>query len=416
MGSRTDVRTPPDQGARLEDASNRSELAEGWVAVSGTVYTQSRALGGSLAALSLLSALWWLMPPTPLGDGANVMALLPFVGFFVGLVLYVERPLEGAVSVGHRSVRVVRGGRAKEIAVVRAASYAANGEALVRFETARGRRLSIRCDEAELDRLLRASGLDVLQCRFGASVGAPWWVRMMLAVVAGCVGACVVAMIGLSALAVVIGGIGAMLLGALLTRPSRIEQGIDGVARTGTAAWSLAWPDVASVVIEHSQIAIRASNGATHTAQAATVIPSTIPSRDLNLDLLLLMGRVERAFAQVRSTPRLPESLRSLARNGRAVTLWLDELRALCAADAPFRTVGVDQEQLARALVHPACPADLRFACALILCERWPSHWRPCVREVADACVVAATRRALAAVSDGASRATLLARMSALDT
>lgn len=414
MGSRTDVRPRDRERAALESTPESSALAEGWVAVRGTVHTQSRGFGGALAACSLLSALWIALHASR-ADASTALVLLPFIGVLAGLVLHSARAVDGAVWVGHRAVRVVHKGRVRQVPIVRAASYSAQGEGLLRLETARGQRFSIRCDEQELDRLLRASALDALESRGGASAGLLLWSRFALAVGAGSGGLAVAALLGLGDQTLAAGGIVGILLGAWLTRPSTIEQGLDGVASSGRNRWSLPWSNVASVVIDRSALVIRARNGATYTAQAATSLPSVVSNRYVDLDLLLLMGRVERAFAQVKSAPPLPESLSTLARNARPVPRWIEHLSLSGPSDAPFRSANVESELLARALVHPACAPDVRVACAWILCAREPAYWRPRVREVAEACVVVSTRRALEAVSNGAPFAVLWARVCELE-
>lgn len=415
MGSRTEVRARDDARALTAEPSDGG-LAEGWVAVTGEVRTQSRTVATAVAVVSLVAAALIVALIDRLGEWAAVTALLPFVGVFAALALYSERPLRGAVTVGHRAVRVAREGREREIPIVCASSYSAYGESLVRLETAGGERVSIRCDEVEAERLLLASGVDALQSRSGALLGAGPWVRFTVATVAGCVAMLFVAMFVRSELGLALGALCGGFVGFSWWRPTRIEQGLDGIAKTGRRGWRYAWTRIETIKIEGSSVVVRTVNGATHAIEAATVVPSTIPSRSVDLELLLLMGRAERAFLLLKSTPKLPDELRPLARNGRPIEGWLDALRALCARDAPFRSVGVDREQLARALVHPLCEPDLRFACAWILCERWPDEWRSRVREVADACVVVSTRRALVAASEGASRATLLARIGELET
>ncbi len=147
MGSRTEVRARDDARALTAEPSDGG-LAEGWVAVTGEVRTQSRTLGGTVVVLSLVAAALLVALIDHLGARSAVAALQPFVGFFAGLALYGERPVRGAVSVGHRAVRVVRDGRTREIPIVCASSYAGYGESLVRLESAEGERISIRGDEA----------------------------------------------------------------------------------------------------------------------------------------------------------------------------------------------------------------------------------------------------------------------------
>ncbi|MFO0559716.1 MAG: hypothetical protein U0269_16980 [Polyangiales bacterium] len=352
---------------------------------------------------------WCVLRSSASGDVAAAQYMVAIAGGFVALLLRSPQPIEARFTVGERRLRIETASRRRDVSIVSASVYTTPRASTVRFEAASGVRYSILCDEDEADRMLRASGVDVLQARAATPVGAVLWVRFAIAVFAGCCGMLFVALFGHGDLALALGGLGGMLLGLWLARPSTIEQGIDGIARTGRLPWRLAWPRVASVEQQRSTLVIRALDGTTHTAEAATSLPSMVPNRSVDLDLLLFMGRVERAFEQSQCAPKLPEALLSLCRNGRSPGQWLDELALLVDKSAPFRGQAIDHEQLARALWHPHASPELRFACAVVLCAAAPDVWRPSVRAASDACVFDRVRAALRAVSDGASRQRLVA-------
>ncbi len=413
MGTKTE--TPVAQGLELREGERG--LVEHERVINGEAHVSNERASLPLLLASVLWLFWCFVGSNAGADAVTVQVLCGMLGGSLALLLRSPRPVRGQISARERVLRITRGGRVREVGLASASVYAAATETTLCFEAANGARYNIQLSHDEAERALAASGVDVLQSKWRLPVGWGRWAAYLGAGVGASLGSMIVALVEarIGSQLAIAAWVATSLLCAwvarLLTRGQYVEQGIDGVVFDRGVRSALSWRSIVSVRFERAELEVQPEIGAAQVfvATAKEQVYGAVNRHDR--DALLFMGRVERAFAQSRSAAKLPEWLTDLARTGRSCESWFDALIALSAGATPFRSRAVEFEWVERALVHPHAAPEVRVACAVLLCAKFPDEWRARVRRVSDACVFEGVRAALRAVSDGASRGKIVALM-----
>ncbi len=344
-------------------------------------------------------------------------------GFFTS-----ERRTKRRVEVGCRTIAFVDDdGRTRGAAATRSASaYVSTEDALVSFELADGRRVFVRTGQDEAEAMLCASGVDALEIAARKPIGLGALGPALAATLVSLGGALLGVIVGsvafvkfptiasvVTLLAVVLfAAIGAV-AGAVLGRSSSIVQGIDGVARLGKSAWFVPFADLRSVSIERSVLVVCTVRGDRHEVDMGrfdTRVDVLSPAD--RRDAALFAERVERAWMAFQRAPRTSVDLGALARNGRAIDVWLRDLDAMGEGrSGPFRGAAFDARALDEAMRAPHTERDVRVACAWLLCAR-DRGAREDVLALSERLAHPWTRDALRAIGQGAPREALVKRLS----
>jgi hypothetical protein len=171
------------------------------------------------------------------------------------------------------------------------------------------------------------------------------------------------------------------------TRPATVEVGLDGVAirRRGRTRFT-AYADVKAVELQGPVVRVVRTDG------TAEVVGTQSEDR---------ASAIVRRIEQARSGERAPAPTDVLARAGRTVSAWRDELRRWAAGATSFRSATLDDSDLAHVLEDPGATDELRLGAALALRERGPEA-RARVRVAAEATVSPRMRVALDKLGDEA--------------